>query len=494
VVIDYETFCKIRLCYRERGLNFTQISRELGVHPETVAKYARLDSYHPRRPARRKSKLDPFKPTIQRWLERYPYSATQIFQRLQAEDGYEGGFSILKDYVRRVRPVRKPAFLTLAFAPGECAQVDWGCGGALQIGSTRRRLSFFVMVLCYSRMLYVEFTLGEALEHFLGCHQNALEFFGATPGAMVIDNLKTGVLSHPPGEKALFHPRYLEFAAHYGFEPRACNVRKANEKGRAENAVGYVKKNFLAGLELPNSLAALNTAVRDWMDQIANLRIHAEAKKRPNDLFAEEKPHLKALPPLPADTSVVRTVRATSRCRVVLDTNRYSVPALYASARLTLKLFADRLCIYHADKLVATHPRSYERHRDFENPDHVKELLDQRRKARDAKLLLRFYALSPRAEAYHHELAQRRLNPRTHINKIVALADIYGADNLARATPGCLRLRGLLQRIHRQYPRTAPAPLPTARTPSSYPSRRSARCGSRPRRLEPLPTLKKSSQ
>jgi transposase len=139
--------------------------------------------------------------------------------------------------VRRVRPVRRPAFLTLAFAPGECAQVDWGCGGALQIGSTRRRLSFFVMVLCYSRMIYVEFTLGEALEHFLGCHQNALEFLGASPGAIVIDNLKTGVLSHPLGEKALFHPRYLEFAAHYGFEPRACNVRKANEKGRVENAV-----------------------------------------------------------------------------------------------------------------------------------------------------------------------------------------------------------------------------------------------------------------
>ncbi len=432
-MIDYETFCKIRLCYRERGLNCTQIARELGLHPETVAKYARLDSYHPRRPARRKSKLDPFKPMIQRWLERYPYSTTQVFQRLQTEEGYEGGLSILKDYVRRVRPMRKPAFLTLAFAPGECAQADWGCAGALQIGSSRRRLSFFVMVLCYSRMLYVEFTLGEALEHFLGCQQNALEFFAASPGAIVIDNLKTGVLSHPLGEKALFHPRYLEFAAHYGFEPRACTVRKANEKGRVENAVGYVKKNFLAGLELPHSLAALNTAARDWMDQIANLRIHGEAKKRPNDLFAEEKPHLKALPPLPADTSVVRTVRATNRCRVVLDTNRYSVPALYASARLTLKLFADRLCIYHAEKLVATHPRSYERHRDFENPDHVKELLDQRRKARDAKLLLRFYALSPRAEQYHHELAQRRLNPRTHINKIVALADIYGADNLARA-------------------------------------------------------------
>jgi DDE superfamily endonuclease len=99
--------------------------------------------------------------------EQHPYSATQIFQRLRAEEAYTGGISILTDYVRRVRPVRAPAFLTLVFAPGECAQVDWGCAGSMAIGSTRRRLSFFVMVLCYSRFCYVEFTLGEAVEHFL---------------------------------------------------------------------------------------------------------------------------------------------------------------------------------------------------------------------------------------------------------------------------------------------------------------------------------------
>jgi hypothetical protein len=157
-------------------------------------------------------------------------------------------------------------------------------------------------------------------------------------------------------------------------------------------------------------------------------------------------------------------VRATNRCRVVLDTNRYSVPALYASARLTLKLFADRLCIYHGVNLVATHPRSYERHRDFENPDHIKELLDQRRKARDAKLLLRFYSLSPRAEEYHRQLAQRRLNPRVHINKIVALADIYGEDNLARAIEDAFDSEAFsseyIANILEQRQRLAPQPGP----------------------------------
>jgi len=463
-MIDYETYCKIRLLHRERGLSFVQIGRELSIDPESAAKYARAESYSARRALRRSSKLDAFKALIQGWLERHPYSAIQVFQRLRSEHGYEGGLSILKDYVRVVRPVRHPAFLTLAFAPGECAQVDWGCAGSLQLGSTRRRLSFFVMVLCHSRMIYVEFTLGEALEHFLGCHQNALEFFGGTPGTLLIDNLKTGVLSHPLGEKALFHPRYLDFAAHYGFEPRACNVRKANEKGRVENGVGYVKKNFLAGLELPNSLSALNSAARQWMDQIANVRIHGETHQQPLELFAQEKERLKPLPPLPADTGVIRTVRATNRCRIALDTNRYSVPSLYASQRLTLKAFAERLCLYHAHKLIATHARSYERHRDFENPDHLKELLAQRRNAREARLLLAFYALSARAEEYHRQLEERRLNPRTHINKIVALADIYGQEKVARAIEDAFAFEAFsseyIANILEQRERLSPQPGP----------------------------------
>jgi hypothetical protein len=320
------------------------------------------------------------------------------------------------------------------------------------------------MVLCHSRMAYVEFTCGEALEHFLACHQHALEFFGGVPSAILIDNLKTGVLRHPYGENAVFHPRYLDFAAHYGFAPRACNVRKANEKGRVENGVGYVKKNFLAGLELPNSLGAINTAARQWLDGVANVRIHGETRQAPQKLFVTEKAALRPLPALAADASITRLVRVTNRCRVVLDTNRYSVPALYASQQLTLKVFADRLCLYHAHNLVASHPRSYERHRDFENPDHVKELLDQRRRARDAKWLHAFYALSPHAELYHQQLAARSLNARSHINKIVALADIYGPDKVARAIEDAIQSQAFssqyIDNILQQRERHAPQPGP----------------------------------
>jgi len=225
-----------------------------------------------------------------------------------------------------------------------------------------------------------------------------------------------------------------------------------------------VKKNFLAGLELPGSLAAINTAARLWLDSIANVRIHGETRKPPLELFVIEKPALRPLPPVAADTSVTRLVRVTNRCRVVLDTNRYSVPSLYASQRLTLMAFADRLCIYHAHNMVASHPRCYERHRDFENPDHVKELLDQRRKARDAKWLLAFYSLSPHAEHYHQQLAVRSLNARSHINKIVALADIYGPDKVARAIEDAMESQAFssqyIDNILQQRERHTPQPGP----------------------------------
>jgi hypothetical protein len=264
--------------------------------------------------------------------------------------------------------------------------------------------------------------------------------------------------------RPLFHPRYLDFAAHYGFEPRACNVRKPHEKGRVESGVGYVKKNFLHGLELPPSLEALNTAARHWMDAIANVRLHRETHQSPVERFALEKPHLRPLPPLPADTGVVHTVRATNRFRVVLDTNRYSVPSLYASQRVVLKTFADRLCFYQGEQLIATHVRSYDRHQDFENPDHVKELLERRRAAREAQLLLGFYALGGRAEVYYRHLQERRFNPRHHVAKIMALSQVYGPDKVARALDDAFEFQAFssdyIANLLEQRARFTPQPSP----------------------------------
>ncbi|MCP4567771.1 MAG: IS21 family transposase, partial [FCB group bacterium] len=387
--------------------------------------------YRPRKSSHRPSKLDPFKDVIIRMLETHPYTAVQIFQRIK-EDGFDGGYSIIKEYVRKIRPRRAKPFLKLSFAPGECAQVDWGSYGSVPVGEASRRLSFFVMVLCYSRLMYVEFTVSQTMEHFLGCHQNAFHRFGGVPGKIMVDNLKSAVLRRIIGHDPVFNPKYLDFANHYGFTIAPCGVGKGNEKGRVENGVGYVKKNLLAGMDIPD-FNILNPAAENWMDTVANVRVHGETGKKPLEMFEEECNSLTPLPSHPHDIATITQVRASKQFRVTLGTNRYSVPAEYAGSRLTLKTYPDRLCIYHRENLIARHVRSYGRREDKENPDHPKELLAQRKKARDQKIFMRFLQLSPKAHEYNEQLGQRRMNPTHHIRKIVGLSEIYGAEPVARA-------------------------------------------------------------
>ena len=430
-MIDYQGFCQIKALHEQQGLNVTQIADALSLDHRTVSYWLAQDHFRPRKPTRRRSKLDPFKQQIVRMLEKYPYSAAQVLQRLSTQ-GFDGGYSIVKDYVRTVRPRRQPAFLKLAFAPGQCAQVDWGSFGSVKVGQTRRRLSFFVMVLCYSRMMYVEFTVSQTMEHFLACHQHAFEALGGVTKTVMVDNLKSAVLRRTVGQAPVFNPKYLDFANHTGFTIVPCNIGRGNEKGRVENAVGYVKKNFLAGLDIPD-FSALAPAAKHWLGTVANVRLHGETRQKPFEVWQREKPYLAPLPRHPFDIATVSQVRASKQFRITLDTNRYSVPAHYAGQALTLKTYPDRLCVYAGEQLIARHSRRYDRFLDIEHPDHPKPLLEQRKKARDHKTFMRFLALSPHAEAYDLELEQRRLNPHHHVRKIVALSDIYGSEAVARA-------------------------------------------------------------
>jgi len=429
-VIDYETFCKIRDCRERQHLTVAQTARALHLHPRTVTKWSARSHFEPRRRVSRGSLLDPFKPRITRLLDTYPYSAVQIFQRL-CEEGYGGGMTILRDYVRRIRPPKRPVYLKLNFSAGECAQVDWGSFGSVAVRNTRRRLSFFVMVLAYSRRMFAEFTVSQTMEHFLACHEHAFAELGI-PSKLMVDNLKSAVLQRLAGVAPVFNPRYLDFARHHGFEIVACNVGRGNEKGRVESGVGYVKKNFLRGLEL-SDFSAIQAAAQVWLDTVANVRIHGETQRRPIDLFAEERPHLRRPNPHPYDLARTSTTIASSQFRITLDTNYYSVPSSYAHRRLTVKAYPDRVCIYFDNQLIARHPRRYGRHEDIEDPDHAKGLIAQRHRAREQRLMMHFLALSPDAAAYYEGLEQRRFNARHHVRKILALADIYPADAVARA-------------------------------------------------------------
>jgi transposase len=438
-VVDYETFCQIRDHVGRQQLTIAQTARALALSPHTVAKWAAVEQFRARAGVPRASKLDAFKSQIVRWLDAHPYSAQQVFQRL-GEAGYAGGISIVKDYVQRIRPRHQETFLKLDFAPGECAQVDWGEFGTIGVGATRRRLSFFLMVLCYSRRMYLEFTVSQQMEFFLACHENAFAAFAGVPSRLMVDNLKSAVLQRLVGAAPVFNPKYLDFSRHWGFEISPCNVRAGNEKGRVENGVGFVKKNFLAGLELPD-FTALQPAAAVWVDTVANVRSHRETHQRPIDRFEDERAQLSPLNPAGFDLARVGLVRATKQFRVALDSNHYTVPSRYAGQRLTLKAYADRVCIYDGDQLVARHIRSMDRHQHIEDPDHERQLLAQRTSAREQRLVVNFLALSPRAQAYREGLEAKRVNARVHLRKILALAELHGKEAVARALDDGLELQ-----------------------------------------------------
>ena len=430
-MITYSQYANIHRLRHEKKLHIAQIAVEMSVDEKTVSKWLARKRFERRKGQGRSSKLDPHKPLIKSRLEKHPYSAQQIFQLL-CEEGYTGGYTIVKEYIRKVRPRKPDAYLTLSFAPGENAQVDWGSFGNVPVGNTRRQLSFFVMVLSYSRLMYVEFTLSQKQEHFLQCHEKAFLYFGGIPQKVMIDNLKAGVLEHKRGEPALINPRYADYARHCGFEVVACNPREPQEKGRVENAVGYVKKNFLQGLRI-DDFAHLAAATKRWLNEVANIRVHRQTNQTPVALWEMEKPHLQALPLNPYDTGTPLRQRASSTFRLTIETNRYSVPAEYASHLLDVRLYADKILAWHEGQLVAEHVRSYGRNGDFENPDHPRALLAQRHRARLQKNLQLFLQLGPDSEIFYQEMHKRRLNSNVHVRKILALAEIHTREKVAEA-------------------------------------------------------------
>ena len=428
---DYETFQAIRHLHENKHLKISQIAEELGLSRPTVRRQLAKKKYEKPEAAARASKLDPYKERIGGYLKTHEYSAVQIFRMIK-EDGYEGGEGILRSHVAKVRPPKYTAYLTLNFAPGESAQVDFGYCGTIQIGEESRRLYVFMMTLCYSRMIYAEFILRQNTEHFLQSHRNAFEYFGGVPDKVMVDNCKVAVSDASKYGSPVINPHYADLASHYNFKVVACGVRKPYEKGIVERGIGYLKKNFLNGLE-KGTLAALNHAGRNWMENVANVRMHGVTKKQPAELFKAEKNAMKSLPLFPYDCCVTHNVRVNSQYRVVFESNRYSVPPELVRHQIEMKVYPGKLCFAHRNKLVAEHERSYEKHRDTVDPEHDKALVAHRHLMNRRRVLEQFYALGAIAEKYDKGLNAKRINPGTHIRKIMHFVEVYGADDVKKA-------------------------------------------------------------
>lgn len=454
----------IRLHFAEHWKPGT-IARQLGVHHDAVRRVLAHNGVPEAARTERPSRLDPYLDFILATLQQYPkLTAARLFDMVRTR-GYVGSPDHFRHRIAALRP-RRPAeaFLRLRTLPGEQGQVDWAHFGKLTIGRAQRPLMAFVMVLAYSRRIFLRFFLDARMENFLRGHAAAFEAWQGVPRVLLYDNLKSAVLERA-GDAIRFHPTLLAFAGHHRYEPRPVAVARGNEKGRVERAIRYVRDHFWPARSF-RDLDDLNTQATAWCDGPAAARPCPEDRAQSvQAMFDAEQPRLLALPdnPFPTDELIEAQVGKTPYVR--FDRNDYSVPHTHVRRSLTVHASLREVRVLDGDTLIARHPRSFDRGAQIEQAAHIDALRQHKRAGRAHRGIDRLHAAVPQCHTLIAQAAERGEPLATLTRHLEELLDAYGATELAAAVDEALA-RGVphlnavtlaLQR--RRDQRAAPPPL-----------------------------------
>jgi transposase len=465
-MIDSELRSRIRRLFFGEHWKMGTIVAELGVHHDAVERAIERAGFINVPYRATASSLDIYKDFIRATLEEYPrLRATRLLEMIRAR-GYAGTIWPLRRYVKTQRPTDREAFFRLTMLPGEQAQVDWGHFGTIQVGGTRRALSCFVMVLSWSRAIFACYVLDQTLESFLRCHLAAFEFFGGVPRTLLYDNLKSVVLERI-GDVIRFHPRFLDFAGHYHFNPVPVGVARGNEKGRVERAIRYLRESFFAARHF-RDLEHLNQLLDRWIAEIANARlVPGDAEGRLVSVAVEqERERLLALPQHAFPCEHTRAVASGKTPYVRFDGNDYSIPHTHVRRPLTLAASDRRVRILDRDLEVAVHDRCWDRKRQIEQASHLDGLSDHKRAAHEHRGRNRLVASCASAELFLQHVALHGGHLGGTTTRLLHLLDEHGAAELdAAIAEACQRKAFSAQSVahildQRRRGRHAPIPLP----------------------------------
>jgi transposase len=408
-----------------------KIAQHLHIGRRTLAKYLEAPAPPPTR-RNRSSKLDPFKPAIQELLQQDPTAnAPVIAQRLRPL-GYDGSFTIVKDYLRVVRQnsAARRAYVRMEPSAGERFDIDWGHFGSLVYNGATRKLYAFCLVECHSRKMFVEFTHSQNFETFIRCHLHAFEELGGCARELWYDNLATAV-AEPDGNLVRFNPRFLAFAREYGFLPRACHVAAAWEKGKVERAIGYIRQNFWP-LRSFTDLPDVNAQVRQWLQETANQRQHRETGHKPEQRFRPES--LRPLPALIPDYRDTADALVHKDLRLSFDGNRYCVPPRYVGRKLTVKADSSSVAIYDQHQEIVQYARCWERGQTLGSERFQKELYAQMAAAQRSAAQQRLVALlGPASQSYLERLADTDRSLTRQVRELLGLIREYGPEAVSEA-------------------------------------------------------------
>jgi transposase len=383
-VFEYDL---VRRMYYRENLTKREINRRTGYHRRTINRmlqYSAPPGYQLNKP-RPKTRLGPFIPIIDQILEedcqapkKQRHTIQRIFDRLKAEHGFTGGYTIVKDYVRDKKIRLREVFFPLKQEAGT-SQIDFGQATVI-IAGVKQKAHIFCMALPYSDAMFLKAYPTEGFEAVADGHVSAYKFFRGIPPEHLYDNMSTVVKSFCRGLGRELTESFLALRSHYLFRSHLCNVGQANEKGVVENLIGYSRRNFLVPvLSFPRW-----EAFNDYLETQCNKRLLLKASGKDKTIGALLEEERKCFLPLPAsEFEACRTEsrRVSSLSLVRFKNNSYSVPVEYAYREVIIKAYVFQLKICHKDTVIASHKRSYLRGDFVFNPIHYLLLLQRKPRA-----------------------------------------------------------------------------------------------------------------
>jgi transposase len=446
-MFSVELYGRVRHACHVEGLSQREAARRFGIHRSTVRKMLTFSvppGYRRTKPPSR-PKLDAFVAIIDAILEadrasppKQRHTARRIHERLRAEHGFAGGYTIVKDYVRERRQRMREVFVPLAHPPGH-AQVDFGEALAV-IGGERRKVHFFCLDLPHSDACFVKAYPAERIEAFLDGHVAAFAFLGGVPHSILYDNTKLAVASILGSGERRRTRAFAELQSHYLFRDRFGRPGKGNDKGKVEGLVGYARRNFLVPIPAVESFAALNAHLEQRCLERLEHRVRGHAESI-GDRLMRDLAALRACPPAPYEACDRRPARASSLSLVRYDRNDYSVPTAYAHRPVLVRGHVGEVVIACGAEIIARHPRSYAREDFVFDPLHYLALLERKTGALDQAAPLRGWAL-PEAFATLRRLLEARmgkLGKREYV-QVLRLLETFRLEDVHAAVREALRL------------------------------------------------------
>jgi transposase len=425
-------------------------AREFGLARKTVSKmleYSLPPGYRRQLPVRR-PKLGPWQGAIDAILEddkqrprKQRHTAKRIFERLRAEHGYTGGYTIVKDYVRSSKIGGQEMFVPLTHAPGE-AQTDFG-EAQVVIAGVEQKAHFMVFELPHSDDCFVQAFPAETTEAFLEAHVRAFEYFGGVPTRILYDNTTLAVARILGDGQRQKTRAFSELLSHYLFAVKFGRPAKGNDKGKVENLAGYARRNFMVPIPRAASWEALNEQfIRDAMARRAQrLRGHTETI---GERFERDRAVFLPLPAARFEACDKTTARVSSISLVRYRTNDYSVPTQFGHRQVLVKAYVHRIVIVAGSEVIAEHKRSYEREAAVYDPLHYLALLEHKSRALDQAAPLAGWQL-PECFAQLRRLLEARL--RKHAGReyiqVLRLIEHFAFDEVTAAVEQALALNAI---------------------------------------------------